>query len=122
MFEHPHLDTIAQFRLSNAGLGNRYPRFAGVMYNTITHCPLCHNCILTESHVIFFCPSVERERRELDLVFYRNLCSSQGYGDADIFSLFVNGIDWNGNPVYREEILSRGLAMDTLRGHWLSRW
>lgn len=122
VFEHHHLDTIAQFRLSNAGLGNRFPRFAGVVYDRMTHCPLCHNCILTESHVIFYCPSVERERRELDMVFFRNLCSSKGFRETEIFSLFVNGIDWNGNPVYKEEILSRGLALDTLRGHWLSRW
>ena len=28
VYEHPHMDTIAEFRLSNAGLGNQNPRFA----------------------------------------------------------------------------------------------
>jgi hypothetical protein len=64
-------------------MGNRYPRFAGVVYDMMTHCPLCHDCILTESHVIFYCPSVERERRELDMVFFRNLCSSKGLREAE---------------------------------------
>ena len=58
-FDHHHLDTIAQFRLSNAGLGNRYPRVAGAPYARMKTCPLCPCPILTETHVVFFCPAVE---------------------------------------------------------------
>ena len=39
-----------------------------------------------------------------------------------IMSNFVNGIDINGNPIERSEMVDNGLALDTLRGHWLSKW
>ena len=122
VFEHPHLDTIAQFRLSNAGLGNRAPRFAGFQYDRQSHCPLCHGCKLTESHVVFFCPAVERERKQLDLTFFRGIFTTRGLSEETIFSHFVNGSDWNRNDISRENILDRGLALDTIRGHWLSKW
>ena len=120
--DHRYLDTIAQFRLSNAGLGNRYPRFAGVPYLRQTNCPLCNSILLTEAHVIFFCPYVEHFRGELDLIIFRTICLTKGFSESDTFSLFINGLDWNKKPVDLEEIIARGLALDTLRGHWLARW
>ena len=122
VFEHQHLDTIAQFRLSNAGLGNRFPRWAGVFYARQTSCPLCNLQLLDEAHVVFFCPMVENEREELDLVFFRNRCLEKGFSHKKIFFTFVNGLDWNGRAVQRKEILDIGLALDTLRGHWLAKW
>ena len=121
-FDHPHMDTLAQFRLSNAGLGNRYPRVGGVRYARMSSCPLCPSDDLSEAHVIFFCPAVELFREELDLTVFRAICRSKGFGDSHTFRLYVNGFDWNENPVSGTDFASRGLALDTLRGHWLSRW
>ena len=122
VYEHPQLATIAQFRLSNAGLGNRYPRFAGVLYVRQKLCPLCVGQKLTEAHVIFFCPSVERFRREFELNFFRTVCRTQGFDEDKTFSIYINGHDWNENPVPDTDYASRGHALDTMRGHWLSLW
>ena len=121
-FDHPHMDTLAQFRLSNAGIGNRYPRFGGVRYARLSSCPLCPSSVLSEAHVIFFCPAVELFRKELDLTLFRTICKSKGFSDSHTFMLYVNGFDWNENPVSGADFASRGLALDTLRGHWLARW
>ena len=53
VFEHAHITTIAEFRLSSAGLGNKYPRFAGVLYERQKFCPLCPGAILTYSFAYF---------------------------------------------------------------------
>ena len=121
VFEHQHLDTIAQFRLSNAGLGNRFPRWAGHTYAIQKQCPLCPSA-LTEAHVIFFCPSVELDRKHLELAFFRNRCIDKGFSEDKIFSTFINGLDWNGNLVKKSDLVTNGLALDTLRGFWLSKW
>ena len=122
VFEHQYLDTIAQFRLSNAGLGNRSPRWAGFYYQRQSHCPLCHNCILTEAHVFLSCPAINTERNDLSITWYRNRGIEKGLSLDDIFTNFVNGLDHNGNQLPRSEIVSNGLALDTLRGHWLPKW
>ena len=122
VFEHEHLNTVAQFRLSNAGLGNRFPRFATTTYARRTSCPLCTSLLLSEGHVVFFCPAVENFRRELDLCLFRTICQTKGFSEDQTFSLFVNGQDWNEKPVSSTDFASRGLALDTMRGHWLSRW
>ena len=119
---HPHLDTIAQFRLSNAGIGNRFPRFAGVGYARVSCCPVCPSSVLSESHVVFFCPAVELHREELELTIFRSICRSKGFSESKTFLLYINGFDWNENPVGDTDFASRGLALDTIRGHWLSRW
>ena len=122
VFEHTQLDTIAQFRLSNAGLGNRFPRFPVEGYGRRKACPLCSCSSLSEGHVVFFCPAVEHFRDELDLKFFRNICEMKGFSEEKTFSLYVNGHDWNENLVADPDFPSRGLAMDLMRGHWLSRW
>ena len=123
VYEHVHLNTIAEFRLSNAGLGNRHPRFPSQhLYSRSSACPFCPSVTLTESHVVFFCDKVERFRQEFELPFFRNLCRSKGFSEEDTFALYVNGKDWNGTVVLPLEYDARGLAMDTIRGHWLSLW
>ena len=120
--DHSFLDTISQFRLSNAGLGNRCPRFAGVPYLRQTHCPLCGPTQLTEAHVIFSCPSVEHFRSELELTMFRTICQNKGFSEMKTFTLFINGLNCDEKPVDLDDILARGLALDTLRGHWLALW
>ena len=123
VYEHEHLSTIAEFRLSNAGLGNRFPRFPAGMFNRVTSCPLCPSPTLTEAHVVFFCSAVERFREELDLKFFRNICARKGFSEIKTFLLFVNGYDWNElSAAVTKDFIARGLAMDTIRGHWLARW
>ena len=122
IFEHQHLDTMAQVRLSNAGLGNRFPRWAGFFYPRQHDCPLCPGSRLCETHVILSCSSIEAVRSDLGVSFYRNRCLEKGMGLEAIMTNFVNGIDINGNPIGRSEIVDNGLALDTLRGHWLSMW
>ena len=60
---------------------------------------------------------------DLGLTFFRNICMHQkGFDCEHTFTLFVNGFDWNGQLVTKDDIKARGLALDTLRGHWLARW
>ena len=121
VFEHPHLSTIAQFRLSNAGLGNKRPRFAGVLYERQKFCPLCPTTVLTEAHVIFFCNSIEHHRKEFHLHLYRAACQLKGLDAEQTLSEYINSYDWDAAN-HRSECLSLGHALDTLRGHWLSLW
>ena len=123
VYEYSQMDTVAQFRLSNAGLGNRFPRFPTEGYARRTTCPLCSCMNLSEGHVVFFCPAVEQFREELDLKFFRNICIRKGFSEIKTFSLYVNGHDWNELGVVNDpDFPARGLVMDTIRGHWLSRW
>ena len=121
VFEHSHLDTFAQFRLSNAGLGNRYPRWAGFFYARQVFCPLCTS-LLSEDHVILSCPSIAEARSNLGIAFYRNRCQEKGLSDHSTFSSLVNGLDHHGAVVSKAEIVNLGVALDTLRGLWLSKW
>ena len=121
VFEHEQLSTIAQFRLSNAGLGNRYPRFAGTLYRRQKFCPFCPQTLLNEAHVIFFCKSVEHHRKEFNLHLYRTACQLKGLGEDETLSAFLNSYDWEKKD-HRTECLSLGHALDTIRGHWLSLW
>ena len=122
VYDHEHLDTIAQFRLSNAGLGNRGPRFPAASSSRVSSCPLCTTLRLSEGHVVFFCPSIESYREEFGLVFFRNVCLRKGYSEESIFKAYVNGLDWNGTLAYDTDFVDRGHALDTMRGHWLSKW
>ena len=117
-----HKDTLAQFRLSNAGLGNRFTRFPGVACAPRPSCPLCTSLSLSEAHVAFFCPAVEKFRRELGLDYFRRLCWLRNNREVETFSLFVNGLDCNGAAVSFEDNCDCGLALDTIRGHWLAQW
>ena len=121
VFEHPHLPTIAQFRLSNAGLGNRRPRFAGVLYERQKFCPLCSTTVLTEAHVIFFCSSIEHHRKKFNLHLYRTACQLKGLDAEQTLTEYINSYDWE-KVNHRSECVSLGHALDTLRGHWLSLW
>ena len=121
VFEHSHLDTIAQFRLSNASLGNRFPRWAGVLYARQTVCPLC-NSLLSEDHVILSCPSIETDRSNMGITFFRNRCQEKGLSQQATFAALVNCLDHNGNALNKQDIVSNGLSLDTLRGLWLSKW
>ena len=122
VFEHPQLATIAQFRLSNAGLGNKYPRFAGVQYVRQKLCPFCPRIPITEAHVIFFCPAVEHHRKDFGLNLFRTASQAKGLGEEDTLKHFMNGLLCSGKPSPVADFSSIGHALDTMRGHWLSLW
>ena len=77
---------------------------------------------MSEGHVVFFCSSVEQFRRELDLSLFRTICQAKVFSEEETFSIYVNGTDWNENPVEGVDFAARGLALDTIRGRLLSRW
>ena len=122
VFEHPHLSTIAQFRLSNAGLRNRYPRFVGALYNIQKTCPMCQEPKLSESHLFFFCPSVEHFIKDFDLTTFRTVARVTGFTEEETFRIYINGFNWNGCHVPDTDFVARGHALDTIRGHWLTLW
>ena len=122
VFEHPHLSTIAQFRLSNAGLRNRYPRFVGALYNIQKTCPMCQEPKLSESHLFFFCPSVEHFIKDFDLTTFRTVARVTGFTEEETFRIYINGFNWNGFHVPDTDFVARGHALDTIRGHWLTLW
>ena len=72
--------------------------------------------------MVLSCPSIENVRMSMGVSWYRNRCLDRGLGLDAIFSSFVNGIDHNGNRVPSTDFVDIGLALDTLRGHWLSKW
>ena len=115
------MDTIAQFRLSNAGLGNRFPRWAGFFYARVTQCPLCTSPV-SEDHVILSCPSIETERKGLGITFLQNRCQDKGWTEKATFSALVNGLDSDGTALPRLDSVRIGLALDTLGGLWLAKW
>ena len=118
----PNMDVVAQFRLSNAGLGNKHPRFLGEWSARQVTCPLCPSNTISEAHVIFFCPAVEEFRKELGLSMFRAVCRTKYLSEEQTFTTFINGLDFNGTMIKIAEIQDRALALDTLRGHWLARW
>ena len=122
VWDHTYLDTMAQFRLSNAGLGNRFPRFPGVGYVRRSTCPLCPSSVLSEAHVGFFCPAIEDFRCELRVSAFRDSCQLRGLSKNEAFSRYINCLDCDNRQITNQEILARGCALDTLRGHWLSLW
>ena len=55
-------------------------------------------------------------------MFFRNLCISKGFSEDLTFGLFINGYDWNLNPVGASEYLERGSELKLLLDAWLSKW
>ena len=114
--------TISEFRYNMANIGHRYPRIGRVGVHKF--CPLCpgnaKNC---GAHLAMFCPSIEKFRAEHTSVSsFRNTCLSKGFSEDFTFELFINGLDWNKNPVEKAEYLGRGEELAVLLKDWLSRW
>jgi hypothetical protein len=70
-----------------------------------------------------FCNAIERIRKEQTTITrFRNTCIFKGFSEDITFSLFINGQDWNQNPVEVTEYLDRGVELKLLLDAWLSRW
>ena len=115
-------EAIAAFRYDVTCIGNKYPRIG--RDTTQRECPLCPSGFRnTVSHLAFFCPSMEKFRKEeTSLGSFRNMCSAKGFSNDHIYDLFVNGDDWNENPVLVGVFLERGVDLKQLLDNFLSRW
>ena len=114
--------TLAQFRYNVAPIGNKYPRVGSLSVQR--YCPLCPNSTAnTVSHLAMFCPYVELVRKEqTSISSFRNTCILKGFSEDYSFWLYINGYDWNENPVLAGSFLERGEELNTLMESWLSRW
>ena len=120
--ESPHSVTLAQFRYNVANMGNKYPRVG--RQSVQRDCPLCpqreRNSV---AHLALFCSSIERIRKEqTTITSFRKTCIFKGFSEDYTFQLFINGLDWNENPVVAELYLDRGRELAILLEYWLSQW
>ena len=120
--ESAYSSTLSKFRYNVAPIGNKYPRVGGD--NVRRYCPVCpDNSANTPAHLSLFCPSVERIRKEqTSISLFRNFCISKGFTEDETFQLFINGSDWNKNPVEVGDYLQRGKDLTLLMESWLSLW
>ena len=110
---------LAQFRLANAGLGNRAP-IPG--HNRKQLCPVCELHPNNECHLVFGCCGVVRERRDLGISRFLGLCSSNGLDLATTYRFYMEGRDSDGSRVSKSDYLDRGEALVKLRCAWLGKW
>ena len=117
MYEHKELSTIAQFRLSCAGLGNKAPNIAGFRSK---NCILCSK-ELNEQHVAFSCSELERYRRtRTSISTFRNHCRLVSNDSLDkSYNKFVNGQDVHGMVIPRRDHKSRGYMLSMMKNAWL---
>ena len=114
--------TLASFRYDMANIGRKYPRVGRV--GVTQHCPLCRdNSRNTVQHLAMFCPLIEKIRKEqTSIASFRNTCLFKGFSEDYTFALFLNGKDWNENPVPLTDFLDRGVELKQLLDTWLSKW
>ena len=66
---------------------------------------------------------IERIRKtKTSIASFRNLCHLKGYSENLTFELFVNGMDWNENPVEQVDYLERGSDLAVVLEAWLAMW
>ena len=114
VFSHRYLSSIASFRLSNAGLGNRRP-IPGLPRLKV--CPHCNDHPLDEPHLLFSCRIMKDAQMVLGLTKFKLQCK----GDAldRICFLYVNGLDSYGNTIPLDEQLCRGAILQRITCIWL---
>ena len=115
-------EAIAAFRYDVTRIGNKFPRVGYAARQTM--CPLCPSGYRnTVSHLAFFCPSMEKFRKaRTSLGSFRNMCKAKAFTDEKVYELFVNGMDWNENPIELSDFLERGADLKLLLDEFLSRW
>ena len=118
VFAHQHLSTLASFRLSNAGLGNRCPLPGRLRFTGCPRCQVPSQC--TEEHVLFDCSSVHGTRVVTGIALFRTMAVLQGLSTVSMFRIFVRGLDLQGKPVAVADYLERGAAMTAMRDAWLN--
>jgi len=114
VYSHKYLSSIASFRLSNAGLGNRR-QIPGLPRLKV--CPLCTDHPLDESHLLFNCRVMKDAQMVLGLSKFKLLCKGDGL-DRTCF-LYVNGLDSYGNTIPLDEHVRRGGNLQRATSIWL---
>ena len=110
------MGSIASFRLSNAGLGNR---FALQGLPRLGFCPRCGvHFRMDEVHVVVQCASMGSIREELGLSTFLEKC--EGYSSERKYFLYVNGLDEYGNWTSAGNYESRGLILNRMRSAWIN--
>ena len=111
--------TLAQFRYDMPPIGHKYARVGRLSVQR--HCPLCPCTVANSvSHLILFCPYIERIREdETSIGSFRNTCLLK---EEKTLSLYINGFDWNENPVGPADFLDRGRELSHLLDKWLDKW
>ena len=114
--------TLASFRYDMANIGKKYPRIGRVC--VAQQCPLCRdNTRNTVQHLTMYCPFIENIRKEqTSITSFRNTCLFKGFSEEYTFALYINGKDWNENPVPLQDFLERGVELKQLLDVWLSKW
>ena len=116
VYEHRSLPTIAEFRLSCAGLGNKAPNREGFRWK---NCILCHQT-LDEEHVAFMCPQLEGHRRtHTSITSFRNHCRLLDLHLSSSYVNFVNGLDVYGVAVSKSDHKERGNMLASIKTAWM---
>ena len=111
---------IAEFKLANAGLGNREPRQGHIRQ---LHCPLCPiQTPNTEFHLVIQCPSLSVMRATTNISSFISACRLKNIPFNRIFDLFVNGKDSDSDEISPHSYLERGKCLADMRQLWLSKW
>ena len=115
-YSHKYMGSIASFRLSNAGLGNR---FALQGLPRLGFCPRCGvHFRMDEVHVVVQCASMGSIREELGLSTFLEKC--EGYSSERKYFLYVNGLDEYGNWTSAGNYESRGFILNRMRSAWIN--
>ena len=115
--------TLAQFRLANAGLGNRAPRLG----SRRLLCPACpdmppRRMPNNEFHLTVECPAVQGLRSALGIKRYLLQCRFDGLSKHEAFVCYLGGLSSRGDPVPKAKYLARGRCLLQLREEWFSKW
>ena len=111
---------ITEFKFECAGLGNKQPRLGHVRK---PFCPVCPvNAPNSGLHLLFISGSLSPLRWQTEIQFFLNLCLRKGFSLEETYRLFVNGYDWNNNPVSKTDYLERAKCMNDMRDLWFTKW
>ena len=117
VYTHSYLSTLASFRLSNAGLGNKIPRNGSQVQK---YCPACNSgYLLDEGHVLFTCSATRKVRCETGINLFTTQAATKGLLEERARFLFVTGCDLEGNLVNMETYKHRAIAISAIRSAWL---
>ena len=116
VFESGALSTIAQFRLSCAGLGNKAPNIGGFRWG---QCILC-SADLDELHVAFSCAALAVHRaKNTSITSFWNQCRLELLDVKESYRRFVNGLTVYGVEISKKEYKDRGLELLSMKKAWL---
>ena len=109
--------TLCCVRAGNTLLGNRFKNRYGRRYDMCPHCMLVlhKHAVLRESHVLFNCPVVSRQRRSLGLTQYKLRSLRRGPCTAQAVLRSYLG----GDGADTMQLLERGKRMAIILEAWL---